>query len=595
MNDDALYAFDLCHAYPLPGGRRLVRNPRNGRHALLTPDVYGALLGCRRFQTLTDHAERLVSHNPALTGQEADVRNVLASVRDDGLMISADAYAVTLQPAAQPRVNVDKPVVAVITWERPDALKRCLESVGQRVHPGNVGRFIVIDDSRTAEVCDANRATTERFAECFEAPVLYLGASEQKGFMEAIIRQVRALEDQVRFLIDREHWADQWTSGLARTLALLLSVGQRLIVLDDDIVCDIYEPEPRPGIGFAEDEREARFYAGQEEWAETPAADRQDPVARHMALLGSELRDALGALGATRLDATAFAGADLEVIERWRADSPVLMTECGSLGDAGTGNLNWLATLRGDSLKALLNDEAALDKALVERSCWLGQYRPHIVPRANMSQLTGVDNRGLMPPYTPILRGEDRLFGDMVEFLRPDGVIVDQPWAVAHLPMPARRWDEDQQRYDTNLPFDRYALGLVERARTSAQARDPLKRLAELARIFELQADQSVADIRKDYDDQRLRAMADDYGTLQGALDRSGDQAPEAWQAFLGAGIETLNRALVRDPAASPAKGEPAALEGEALIQWWQDYWVRFGRALRAWPAIRQAARQVQI
>lgn len=594
-HDQTLYAFDLCNAYALPGGRMLVRNPRSGRHAMLTPDVYGALLGCREFHTLDEHAARLARLNPVLAGQEAAVLGVLESVREDGLLIAADVYAVTLQPANPPRFNVDKPVVAIITWERPEALERCLDSVKQRVDPGNVARFVVIDDSRGADARQRNRAITQTFADVVDAPVLHLGAEEQRGFLEAIVRQVPAIEQQVRFLIDRDRWADQWTSGLARTLALLLSVGQRLIVLDDDILCDIYEPERLPGVGFREDERATRFYTGQEDWQERPAEQGTDPVLRHMRTLGSTLADALGALGVRNLAPGAFEGANLEILERWRADSKVLITECGAQGDAGTSNLNWLAALEGDSLERLIAGDDQVARAFEHRSCWHGQRQPQLVPRANMSQMTGIDNRGLMPPYAPILRGEDRLFGDMVEFLHPDSVVLDQPWAIAHLPLPERGWHEDQQHFDTRQPFERYAMELVERQRGSRAGGEPLRRLARLARLYEEQADRSVDDLQADYHDCRLAAMAEDYGTLAEARERAGAQAPAAWDQFLGEALERLNHELVVNPEAVTITGIPEDLQGEALITWWQDYWRQFGHALRAWPAIRQAARQVQI
>lgn len=63
---------------------------------------------------------------------------------------------------------------------------------------------------------------------------------------------------------------------------------------------------------------------------------------------------------------------------------------------------------------------------------------------SNMSQLTGSDNRGFLPPYLPVMRGQDRLFGEVCQFLFPDSVALDLPFAVPHLPMPERNWrDKD--------------------------------------------------------------------------------------------------------------------------------------------------------
>lgn len=590
-----LYAFDLCGAYPLGDGRLLVRNPRNGRHAVLTPEVHAALVYCRKFHTLEDHARRITRANPALQGQEDEVVNILEAVRNDGLMVSADIYTVTLQPSADPLFNLDKPVAAVITWERPELLRRCLESLRANCNLENLARIVVIDDSRDESVQRQNRLSTEAFAAKTETPVQHFGAEEQAEFMAAIIRQVPAIEAQVRFLIDRQRWAGHWTSGLARTVALLLSVGQRLIVLDDDILCEAFETDVSLGVSFGDDARETRFYRSREEAREQPVEEVTDPLIRHMRTLGSELKDALGALGARTLSPQAFAGADLEVLERLRNDSRVLVTECGTLGDPGTSNLNWLATLEGESLKSLLEDDDSVDKAFSSRVCFNGMHQARLKPRATMSQLTGLDNRALLPPYIPILRGEDRLFGDMLEFMHPHSVVVDQPWAIAHEPLPERQWSEREQQFQTAQPFERLGLGWVEENMGASRGREPLKRLSHLARLFEDLADLDDQGLQSASADARISAQAADYRMLREALELAGETAPERWRRFLQGGIDKLNRELIDNPPDATITGYPKDLKDEALLEWWREFWTEYARALRMWPAIRLAARQVKI
>ena len=589
------FAFDDCGAWPLPDNRVLVRNARSGRHAILTPDVHAALATCTSFQTLDEHAARIARTFPALQGQQAAVRQVLDSVRADGLLISAEVYRTTLKPRAHPNINVDKPVAAVITWERPEALARVLSSMEEQVDLSNLERLIVIDDSRTAEIQQQNRASVSAFAERVAVPVLFMGAPEQKGFLDAIVRQVPQLEHQVRFLIDRERWDEYWTSGLARTMALLLSVGRRLLVMDDDILCEVLEPEREPGVAFGDVMREADFFTDPDAWKAQRAPAGKDPFLRHLSVLGSELQDALGALGVGQLDRDAFKGAEAKVIERLRPDSRVLITECGSVGDAGTSNLNWLAELRGASLEKLTRDPETTASALRQRNAWHGRRVNHVLPRANMSQLTGLDHRIMLPPYIPILRGEDRLFGDMVEFMYPDDVVIDQSWSVPHLPLPARQWAGSERHYKTQQPFPSFALSLVEDHQNASSAKEPLKRLSHLARLYDNLADQNHAQLVSQHETARLGAKARSYCTIREALTAAGEEAPEEWRAFLTEALSRLNHELVDNPSDRPLRGDPAGLEGQALTAWWTRFWSDFSQALRAWPAIRLAASRVEI
>ncbi len=589
------FAFDDCGAWPLPDNRVLVRNARSGRHAILTPDVHAALATCTRFQTLDEHAARIARTFPALQGQQAAVRQVLDSVRSDGLLISAAVYATTLKPRAHPNINVDKPVAAVITWERPEALLRVLASIEEHVDLNNLERLLVIDDSRSADIQQQNRASVSAFAERVEVPVLFMGAPEQKGFLEAIVRQLPQLENQVRFLIDRERWDDYWTSGLARTMALLLSVGRRLLVLDDDVLCEVLEPEREPGVAFGDVMRNADFYTDPEAWQGQRAQSGTDPFLRHLSILGSELQDALGALGVSQFDSAVFKNAEATVVERLRPDSRVLITECGSVGDAGTPNLNWLTELRGESLARLIKDPDTLATALRERNAWHGRRISHVLPRANMSQLTGLDHRVMLPPYIPILRGEDRLFGDMVEFMYPDDVVIDQSWSIPHLPLPARQWKASERHYDSSQPFPSFAKSLVEHHQGSSSAKEPLKRLSHLARLYDDLADRSHEQLVNQHESESLGAKARIYSTLREALTAAGDDAPEEWRAFLSEALSRLNQELVEDPAGRTLRGDPSGLEGEALTTWWRTFWREFSEALRAWPAIRLAASRVEI
>lgn len=592
-NDQLLWAVDDIKTYPLPEHRVLVRNPRNGKHAVLTLDVHAALGLCREFQTLEEHAKTIATTLPGLAGQEEDIVQVLRSLQADGLMLSSKIYGMELQPLAQPVMNTDKPVAAVITWERPEALARCLQSLRDNCELDNLAAFYVIDDTRTPATQNLNRQATELMAETVSIPVHYMGADEQRAFMQQLIRQVPALEPSIRFLIDRDRWADHWTSGLARTVALLLSAGKRLLVLDDDIICEVFNPpEPAKGASFGDSSRAARFYSKNEQWACYKAQSGTDPLLRHLSCLGSRLNEALAALGVQQLNEQSFAGASLSFMETLRPDSQVLITECGAYGDPGTSHIDWLSGLDKESTAALLASDEQVKTAMSKRNCWIGRSRVQIEPYSNMSQLTGLDNRSLLPPYIPVMRGEDQLFGHMLRYLHPHSVCLDQPWAVPHLPIPERTWTDKNNRFTTDYQFQAFSMSVVRDNISKCTAKGPLARIEQLGRLYEGLGQANHDELVERYLDQSTARRADDYMHLKSVAESS-DDAPDAWRTFVGEGIKRLNRQLVDTPVDATLSGYPPGLVNEDLSAWWIGFWNEFSHALKSWPAIRLAARQI--
>ena len=230
-------AFDLCHAYPVPGGNLLLHNTQNGKRAMVQPEVYASLLHCETFKTLSQHTASIVQLNPGMEGQQDDIRKVLKSMLDSGIMLSAKSECERLKVKIDSKTGQDAntaPVAAIITWERPQALERLLESIASNCDTKNLHRLYVIDDSRKTENIEQNQAVVERFVSKLNTPLQYFGQNEQQSLLNELIQQLPEHKDAIHFLADQSRWKDHWTSGMARNLALLLSCGRRLIMLDDD-------------------------------------------------------------------------------------------------------------------------------------------------------------------------------------------------------------------------------------------------------------------------------------------------------------------------------------------------------------------------
>lgn len=590
-------AFDLCLAYPVPGGNLLLHNTRNGRRAMVKPEVYRALLHCREFKTIEQHTETLIGLESAMQGQHADIRKVLQSMLGSGMMVSAKSVCESLKikagKDAAERQN-DAPVVAILTWERPQALERLLESIARNCDTEKVHRIYVVDDSRKTENIESNRALAERFASRMSCPFQYFGQAEQRAWLDEMVKQLPAHENAIRFLADGSRWRDFWTSGLSRNLALLLSPGHRLVMIDDDVVCDVYDP-PRVnhGITFSDDPREVVFFSGEQDWSHLHQPINPDPVNRHMQCLGLTFSAALDVLGQNNLKASGFQNATALQLSELQTGSEILLTECGSLGCPGTKDNTWLPDLPPESLKRMLASEDATARALGSRKVWSGRNHPHFAPRPNMSQITGFDNRRMLPPYLPIQRGEDRLFGYMLDYVFPASVTLDYPWAVPHLPMPDRKWRDRDLDFSPGDTFPMFFVEKIIEHKSTCLSTRPEERLSSLSGWFGDMASAPAHTLTSMYLNSRLGGDSARLAQLTELL-ASADPAPVSWQNYLRNGITQLNADLeLASRENFKIRGVPSRLEGDELIAFWRKVWRDFAEAIAAWPEIRQAAARI--
>jgi hypothetical protein len=364
--------------------------------------------------------------------------------------------------------------------------------------------------------------------------------------------------------------------------------------MDDDSVCDVYNPgQPKPDISFSDDAREADFFANEQGWASQHQELNPDPVDRHMQCLGLSFSEALNVLGQNNLKPASFTNATALQTSELHPDSPVLMTECGTVGCPGTGRNTWLPDMAPSSLKRMLASEANTSNALNSRMVWSGRSHPHFAPRPNMSAITGFDNRQMLPPYLPIIRGEDRLFGNMLDFVFPSAVTLDYPWAVPHLPIPQRQWQTRDLDFTPGDSFPLFFFDTVLAQKSACLASLPTERLKALSAWFNDLAAAPADSLAAMYRDTRLQNTSELLKNLNGLLADS-DSTPAEWQDYLKNGIKQLN--VDMDLASHedfPVKGLPTSMEGTELIAFWQETWADFATALNAWPKIRKAAAEI--
>ncbi len=582
-------------ATELYNGSMRARHPATGKEMVLPAQVYNALTWCDHFATLEDHIESLAEGSPDIATDRPAIRDILQSVLDGGLMLSAKQIARALQPASAPATEPEAAVIVVTTWERPQALERLLGSIQARVDASHVHACYVLDDSRSEKASTENQKIVAALSGAGNAKIEfnYFGATAMSALMAELISALPDQAPEIRFLLDRQRWTDLWTTGLARNYSQLLSAGHPLIIMDDDVICDVYDPplDEQPTV-FSSGQRDARFFSTDDDWKSLQSQSGRDPVARHLQCLGKSLPQALAIMGLDAVNQHQLSEIDAVFAASLNAESRVVATGCGSLGDPGTGSNLWLAELRGDSLQDLLKSEESVRLALSQRNSWSGRASPTFKPQSDICQVFGLDNTQLLPPYFPVFRGQDRIFGAMTRYLYPTSLYLDQAWSVPHQPLPQRGWSDAENDFSLQASFPRFQADYIANQGDECRAMKPSARLQDLAGVFS-----SLAEADTEF---LLDIHADQYGYIKGNMEQlikshlsQSFDAPSSWQRHMKAALQQIKDFPAAPASLDQLSGRPRDLKGSALLEFWRSYWGDFAAAILAWPTIRDAAREI--
>lgn len=586
---DDLIACTGCERVDLGNGRTMLLNRTNGRQLVVTPEVATALACCETFLTPQEHAKVLVDLIPQLRGQLADVTGVLKTMREGGLMTEARAVCDRLNAPSSQAGEQAPTRVCIITCDRPAAVQRLLDSILRHSQLGPHEELFLVDDSREPAHATRNRELVAEFNLTSPRNMHYVGAAAQRTILQQLIAKQPQDEAAIRFLLDRERWAAWHSYGLSRTLCLLLSVDRRCIILDDDILCRTTAPyQQRDGISFGGNMLELACFASEAELMQQATFLDSDPLSSHASCLGMPLAQAMAKLGAGELRASDLHGTEASLLNSLDIDSPILVTQCGSWGDPGTADSKWFSSLGQDSIKRMLAAPGGLASASANRHYWLGCSRPNFKKSASMSQATGLDNTHLLPPYFPVLRGEDYLFGSMTSYLHPRSAVLDYAWCVPHLPLASRSGPVEPPsaaKGGINLG----AHYLTERMNKTVGG-SPQTRLGQLSLLLRELAESSNADLLTTFRMQLAQQHAKQLQNLARQLKQAPALGSTEWQNYLRQGMENVTRALASPTTPADITQAQGELDEVAVLRQAGIVMGEFGTALEAWPAIRESA-----
>lgn len=443
-------------------------------------------------------------------------------------------------------------------------------------------RIIVVDGSKRLSNDSLNRSTVKAIVSSTGSDVVFIGRRERREIRSGL--RDLCSGDLIDFI------TMPGASG-NRNVAILLSSGENVLLVDDDVVCDVWKvPSFRNAIDVCGhfERRHIEFFKTR------PAARRgMAPVTTslldaHSLLLGRSL-ESLAATKAPRVDARRACRFLSEGLAGLR-NVVVRTTFSGLTGDAGASNPERLIFATGKWKELLLSSRSVYDTAFRYREVRRVADRYLVAhDMACMGFCMGLANCSMAPPFLPTGRNEDGLFGLTLAAVDRSAVLGHIPYAVLHDSTRASRYGRYAFVSATQTRLADLMIHLINSWRPSTKSVKPARRLSRLAEWFGELGDLSERELARTIVETVFNVRERELSLIAGAL-RPDSDYPEHWQRDLRRYRDTLMANLRRPEFFLPVElnnDRSIARRYHALRQF-----LRMSSAsLAAWPTLWEETR----
>ena len=389
------------------------------------------------FEWLRNYAERHRSEIAVDGKQLASVKQRLEALAASGFLVSDEDL---VRQCKQHRGTSDDPdpvtALAMATRDRGEVLRRGIVSYFENsVRFGRSLDFIVIDDAREPDAQRQTLAVLQELKSSQGVTLRYASRQDREAFADRLAAYSGLPRDPICFALLGRPASDR-TVGSCYNSLLLDTIGGCSVLADDDTVCQIAAPPEQHGslaLTSQFDPTEFWFYRSRQSAFDALTPSDQDYFAAHESLLGRAVAGCMPepeASGSLDLDRAAPA-----FDRRLRTQGGrVVATLFGIVGDSGIGSTGYLSVGPSSRSRLLTSEQDYL--AFVEsRQVARAVTRPTVSEGfLCMAGNLELDNRRLLPPFTPVQRGADTVFGMTLRKCFRDGYLGYLPWTVRHDP-----------------------------------------------------------------------------------------------------------------------------------------------------------------
>lgn len=587
---ETLYASEDGHATPLSAEECLFVVRTTGAAHVMTLQVLQALDVTREFRRIDEHVARVEAAVPGLSGKREDIRRVLEGLIQRQVIVSDDDFIARLRNGT-PRALPPMRAVFIRSCDRPERLAHLFSSLidYERRYRAQ-RRYVLIDDSVSAPHREQQRDRLSEFARATGCRVDYFGKAESLKLIEKFARINPRSSDAVRALLlrDAHPRAQRFGGGRSRNLALLLSAGARMALLDDDLRLPLRLADfGRAGLDPNPDAAaHTRFYSDMEQALGSGAEIDEDPFELHLQMCGQTLAACVN--GRYGLQRDGLRGLNLGRLDLLRPDARIVSTHHGSYGSSRSESTLWL-------YQAI--DEAGREEFWRDRESYTRNMQAHFTrygaERARVLEVPGftpftMDNTALLPCTNPVGRAEDSLGAALTHYCSPDSLSLELPVAIGHVQESLRKRFAPTQGATPPRVND-FLRDFVVQQFGAFKCEDSGQRLTFLAHVLRDLARANVNQRVETLRDYRRTVHAGIVNRLQTQLESTA-LAPVYWQADVRAIVQANAKEMLASSAAPRLAEWPHDIDATGCAHALSGELETMADACEQWPALWQYA-----
>ncbi len=586
-DDPERYCRAQTVSLPVGSNETFVHALESGSGLLLDTAVAELLAYCDTFESAREHALNICRHL-GLADRDVDVierhvidlaeRGVLVPL--SGLMGACEARAAANREAPQSIAST-----VIVTRDRPALAARSLNDlIDNHRRTGRDTSVVVLDDSPDSDMRQRYRHELGAVSRRAGVEVLYAGREEKRRFVDALVGPGHFPAAIIEFaLFGSQEW--ELGDGANRNACLLHTIGEASLSVDDDTRFRIAAAPDAGGglvISSVADPTEFQFFPDRDATLDAVAFTDEDPLVQHERLLGRHTDTCIAEF--TRVAGVRMGSVSSRLLTSIQSGrGRVRATMTGIVGDCGASSRSHYLTLEGPGLDRLLSSEPGYEELQHSREVvriaptWTITDR-----RLFMTTAVGLDHTELLPPFCPVLRNADSVFGATLRRCSDDWLIGHLPWGIEHAPAGTRRFETDP----CATPCRVFASDVLRQCLTAyprGPARlDPPDRLRDLGRHLQGLASLDSADFDEFVRVARWRRLGAWIARLESALAAHPD-APSVWreeimrcirvaqESLLTSGIEAANSTLANGHRQGGGRIQRLVHQFGELVEHWPD------------------------